>query len=240
MTRQRRTQRGKSFGNMSFVERAGLLFGIVALLADSIALFTFATGVSSINQYIPRSVPTQPALLFFSIASGLIIIYSWFAVSWYLVRRTFILLGQMPIRFHAPLVRRSVQTVIGIGIFLVPIAISWSIVNLPDSYIKGVYILPTMMNRIVTVTPSSFTTPQPTDIGVTATPQTIIIPPSEEDRISTGWAQYFSICFPFYLVLSGFIVWLPINLLMPIVHVELLLEGIDDDVMDELRKYLES
>jgi hypothetical protein len=240
MTRQRRTQRSKSFGKMSFVERAGLLFGIVTLLADGTTLFTFATGVSNIHEYIPPSIPTPSALLFFSLLSGLLIIYGWFAISWYLVRRTFVLLGQMPIRFHAPLVRRSIQTVAGIGVFLIPLAIAWSVVNLPDNFVKGVAIMPTL-SRIVTPTPSSSLTQTittPTDTSITETPAPIIQPPSEEDRVSSGWVQYFMFCFPFFFVFFGFVVWLPINLLMPIVHVELLLEGINDDVMDELLEYL--
>jgi hypothetical protein len=223
---------------MSFVERAGLLFGVVGLLADGAALFAFATGVSNVHEHIPPSVPTSSALQFFALLSGLIIIYGWFAVSWYLVRRTFVLLGQMPIRFHAPLVRRSVQTVVGIGIFLIPIIIAWSIVNLPDNVVKNVEVFPTF-GSFVTVTPASGPT-QAVETPVSPIQQGVYLPPTEEQRVSAGWTQYFIFCFPFFLVLFGFIVWLPINLLMPIVHVELLLEGIDDDVMDELRKYLES
>jgi hypothetical protein len=40
-------------------------------------------------------------------------------------------------------------------------------------------------------------------------------------------------------VLFGFVVWLPINLLMPIVHVELLLGENAPAVMEQLREYLE-
>lgn len=238
MSKQRRKSRSMSLGNMSFVERAGLLFGVVTLLADGIALFTFATGISSINQYVPTSVPTPSALLFFSLLSGLIIIYGWFAVSWYLVRRTFVLLGQMPIRFHAPLVRRSVQTVAGIGIGIIPLAIAWSIVNLPNDFIKEAGINPTARLVTVTATPLSLTQTLTTDSNVTPTSMTILVPIPEKERIASGWQQYFVMCFPFYLVLFGFIVWLPINLLMPIVHVELLLDGIDDDVMEQLLEYL--
>jgi hypothetical protein len=116
LTKQRRQQRRNPLGTMSFVERAGVLFGIFGLFADGAFLFTFATGVSSLNEYIPKSVPTPSAELFFALTSGLLIIYGWFIVSWYLVRRTFVLLGQMPIRFDYPLKSRSSRTVIGIGI----------------------------------------------------------------------------------------------------------------------------
>lgn len=106
---------------MSFIERAGLLFGVVGLFADGAFLLTFATGISSIQSYIPPSIPTQSGLLFFSIISGLIIIYGWFALAWYLVRRSFVLLGQMPVRFNRPLVRRTTQTVVGLGVIIIPL-----------------------------------------------------------------------------------------------------------------------
>jgi hypothetical protein len=227
---------------MSFVERVGLLFGIVGLLADFTVLFTFATGVSSLNRYLPKSIPVDSSLLFFALTSGLIIIYGWFAVSWYLVRRTFVLLGQMPIRFNYPLTSRSLRTVVGVGFVLIPITIAWSVVNLSDTFITGVGLTPI---RVATVTPSSLLTSTPTvSTGAstplpTSTPETITVPPSEGERISSGWTFYFMFCFPFFIVLFGFVVWLPINLLMPIIHVELLLGESAPDILDELREYLE-
>jgi len=127
MTKQRRKPRNRPIGNMSFVERAGLVFGVVGLFADFTVLFTFATGVANINQYLPKTIPTSSSLLFFALTTALLIIYGWFAVSWYLVRRSFVLLGQMPVRFHYPLVGRSLRTVSGIGFVLIPLIIAWSV-----------------------------------------------------------------------------------------------------------------
>jgi len=241
MTKQKRQQKRSPIGKMSFVERAGLLFGVVGLLADFTVLFTFATGVSNLNQYLPKSIPVESSLLFFSLTSALIIIYGWFAVSWYLVRRTFVLLGQMPIRFNYSLTGRSLRTVAGVGFVLIPLIIAWSIVNVPDTFLTAIVMTPV---RVVTVTPSSLTqtatfptealTPYPTN-----TPETVAIPLSEEEKASNGWFPFFMFCFPFFIVVFGFVIWLPINLLMPIIHVELLLGESAPDILDELREYLE-
>jgi hypothetical protein len=226
---------------MSFVERTGLLFGLVGLLADFTVLFTFATGVSNLNQYLPKSIPTNSSLLFFALTSGLILIYGWFAVSWYLVRRTFVLLGQMPIRFNYPLTSRSLRTVSGVGFVLIPLMISWSVVNLPVSFLSYVNLSPG--GRLVTVTPESLSLTQTpvtsTEISVSPTPETIVIPKSEVDSASGGWFTYFIICFPFFIILFGFVVWLPINLLMPIVPVELLLGESAPDILELLRESIE-
>ena len=242
MTKQRRKPRNRPIGNMSFLERAGLIFGVIGLFADFTVLFTFATGVASINQYLPKSIPTSSSLLFFALTTALFIIYGWFAVSWYLIRRSFVLLGQMPIRFNYPLVGRSLRTVAGIGFVLIPLMIAWSVVNLPSDYIKGVGLF-TPSGRFVTVTPAPTSLTQ-TLISTTAptaieTPQRIVVPISEQEQISSGWGQYFTFCFPFFLLLFAFVIWLPINLLMPIVHVELLLQEASPDIMDELREYFE-
>ena len=242
MTKQNRQRKINPIGKMSFVERAGLLFGIVGLVADFTVLFTFATGVSNLNQYLPKSIPAESSLLFFALTSGLMIIYGWFAVSWYLVRRTFVLLGQMPVRFNYSLTGRSLRTVVGVGFVLIPLAIAWSVVNVPDEFLSGVSMTPV---RIVTVTPSSDITPTSTPPAEvltpypTSTPETIGIPLSEEEKASRGWVPYFMFCFPFFLVLFGFVIWLPINLLMPIIHVELLLAESAPDILNELREYLE-
>jgi hypothetical protein len=229
VTKQRKKQKTSPIGSMSFVERAGLLFGVVGLFADGAVLFTFVTGVSNVTQFIPKSIPTPSALLFFSIISALLIVYGWFIVSWYLVRRTFVLLGQMPVRFNYSLVNRSLRTVTGIGIFLIPLAIAWSVVNLPDSYMKEAGINPTQKTIYVTATPPGSSPP--------FVPMSV--PKPENERIASGRTQYFAICLPFYIVLFGLIIWLPINLLMPIVHVELLLQESAPDIMEQLKEYLE-
>src|SRR5690606_34430725 len=109
--------------------------------------------------------------------------------------------------------------------------------NIPDSFLSAVSMTPV---RVITVTPSSLTqtetvsteaiTPHPTN-----TPETVNIPLSEQERASNGWFPYFIFCYPFFLLLFGFVVWLPINLLMPIYHVELLLGEAAPDILDELR-----
>ena len=240
MTKQRKQQKRNPLGKMSFVERAGLLFGVVGLLADFTVLFTFATGVSNLNQYLPKSIPTNSSLLFFALTSALIIIYGWFAVSWYLVRRTFVLLGQMPIRFNYPLTSRSLRTVAGVGFVLIPLAIAWSVVNVPNQFMKDTNLVPAV-GVLATVTPSSLTpaiessqTP-----SVTSTPEKVYIPASEEEQVSAGRFSFYAVCLPFFVLLFGFVVWLPINLLMPIVHVELLLGEAAPDILEQLREYIE-
>jgi hypothetical protein len=224
---------------MSFVERALFLFGVVGMLADFTVLFTFATGISNLHDYIPQTIPTPSAELFFSLTTGLIIIYGWFIVSWYLIRRTFVLLGQMPVRFNYPLVNRSLRTVSGVGFVLIPLTIAWSVVNLPDSYINNLGII-----RLVAFTPTVQSTTTGVSI-VTETPQAPLITPTPKIITSpapvtgSGWGFYFTLCFPFFLLLFGFVVWLPINLLMPIVHVELLLQEASPEIMDALKEYFE-
>ncbi len=241
MTKQRRQSRRNQLGKMSFVERAGLLFGIVGLLADGAFLFSFATGISNLHDYIPKSVPTSSGESFFALVSGLFLIYGWFALSWYLVRRSFVLLGQLPLRFDRPLTRRTTRTVIGLGVITIPLAIAWSMVNLPDSYIREVGF--TMTEQLITVTrtPSSInqTVTVTQDPSITETPMLISVPIPEKDILAGGRTQYYAIVFPFYIILIGFIVWLPIILLMPIVHVELLLGDNAPSILDELREMLE-
>lgn len=82
----------------------------------------------------------------------------------------------------------------------------------------------------------------PSGVVATETPSVVLVksvPLSDEDRIASGWTTYFMLCFPFFAVFFGFVVWLPINLLMPIVHVELLLGDAAPDIMDELREFFE-
>ncbi len=233
MTRQRKKAKKSPFGKMSFVERAGLLFGIVGLLADFTVLFTFATGISSLNKYIPPSVSVSSATTFFSLATGLIIIYGWFIVSWYLVRRTFVLLGQMPI---FPLGIRSVRAVAGVGVLLIPLTIAWSLVNVPSNFIASVGLSPLPIAVVTStnqsITPTLSITETPTPSLVTQTP---VIGSSSRNSDSNDWAFFFTFCFPFVIVFFGFVIWLPINLLMPIIHVELLIPEMSEV---ELERYL--
>ena len=146
----------------------------------------------------------------------------------------------MPIRFNYPLTNRSLRTVTGVGFVLIPLSIAWSAVNLPNSFLSYVNLTPG--GRIVTVTPASFLTQtivDPIGTDVPSTPGTVVIPKTEEERASGGWFTYFTLCYPFFILVFGFVVWLPINLLMPIVHVELLLGEAAPDIMEQLREYFE-
>ena len=118
---------------MSFVEKAGLLFGFVGLLADFAALVAFTYGFASLEQFVPSNITSNSASSFFRWFSGLVIIYGWFITSWYLTRRTFVLRYEKPRGYKNPLRSRSIRTIFGVGLFLVPTFIYWSIVNATPS-----------------------------------------------------------------------------------------------------------
>lgn len=115
---------------MSFVEKAGLLFGIVGVLADFTVLVSFTYGFASLEQFIPPNVSSDSATSFFKWFSGLIIIYAWLITSWYFVRRTFVLRYEKPRGYKNPLDSRSQRTIFGIALFLFPTFVFWSIVNI--------------------------------------------------------------------------------------------------------------
>lgn len=168
---------------MSRAERVNFTLAMISLAADSIALFVFASGVSSIPQILGYSLEdarAESASRAFNIFSGLIIAYGWLAVSWYLTRRVFVLRGDKPVAFVAPLFSRSRRIVFGVGLFLVPTIVSWGIVVFSDPH----------------------------------------SPPSQ----SGGPPYHFFTVVGFILgtPLLGLAIWGCINLLMPIVHVEML------------------
>ncbi len=115
---------------MSFVEKAGLFFGIVGVMADFTALVSFTYGFANLSQFIPSHVSSESATSFFKWFSGLIIIYGWFIASWYFTRRTFLLRYEKPRGYKNPLDSRSQRTIFGIALFLIPTFVYWSIVNI--------------------------------------------------------------------------------------------------------------
>jgi hypothetical protein len=123
---------------MSFVEKAGLFFGVVGVLADFTALVSFTYGFANLEQFTPSHVSSDSATSFFKWFSGLIIIYAWFITSWYLTRRTFVLRYEKPRGYKNPLDSRSARTIFGVALFLIPVFIYWSIVNVSFSPIFSV------------------------------------------------------------------------------------------------------
>lgn len=231
---------------MSFVEKAGLFFGIVGVLADFTALVSFTYGFASLQQFTPAHVSVDSATSFFRWFSGLVIIYTWFITSWYLTRRTFVLRYEKPRAYKNPLNSRSTRTIFGVGLFLVPTFIFWSIVNISFSvsadHIKAVttpQVTETFTStEIITGTPTDtsssvptldvtpFTetlTPSPTGINVTAPPTATLTPEEITNRVSLNLGfMYYAFFFPLGIGFFGLIIYACLNSLMPIVHVELL------------------
>lgn len=118
---------------MSFIEKAGLFFGVVGVLADFTALVSFTYGFASLEQFTPSHISSDSATSFFKWFSGLMIIYAWLIASWYFTRRSFVLRYEKPKGYKNPLDSRSQRTIFGIALSLFPIFIYWSIVNISIS-----------------------------------------------------------------------------------------------------------
>lgn len=243
---------------MSFVEKAGLFFGIVGVFADFAALVSFTYGFASLEQFTPTNITTESATSFFKWFSGLIIIYAWLITSWYFVRRSFVLRYEKPRGYKNPLDSRAQRTIFGIALFLFPTFVYWSIVNISfnpvftdsnldlphgtETLVPTIGISPTSTespistpNLIYTESnsttltpesaryPSSFTvteTPIPTP---TAIPPTLLPRPSSpEDEATFFGVLYYVLGLPIIMWIFGLVIYLCINSLMPIVHVELL------------------
>lgn len=122
---------------MNKLERFGLFTGIIGLLSDTIALITFMAGFWGSPTKTAVAVPAtthaagttievtgyeiplviRAILIFF-------LIYSWAAISWVLVRRSFRLRKHRKPAIIADIVFRSV---VGIGILVLPIFAMWTI-----------------------------------------------------------------------------------------------------------------
>lgn len=212
---------------MSKFERVTLFFGLVGLLADASAIFVFVTGLLNFNQVVsqlaPSSVSVPAASTAFTIASGLIIVYGWLSVSWYLVRRTFVLRNERPTAFHNPLSGRSFRAVLGVGIFIVPLMIAWMIVissfsTEPSTSSSGV-IVPTGVPTITSQANHNVTaTSIVSAINQTPTPR----PMTPEEVRSLNAAFGFTFGLILGIPLLFLVVYGSINLLMPLVHVEML------------------
>lgn len=150
---------------MSLVEKAGLFFGVVGVLADFTALVSFTYGFASLDQFTPSHISPASATSFFKWFSGLIIIYAWLITSWYFVRRSFVLRYEKPKGYKNPLTSRSQRTIFGIALFLFPTFVYWSIVNIPISVSPGSY--SSTSNQRTTETPLPDPTFSPT---ITETP----------------------------------------------------------------------
>ena len=248
---------------MSFVEKAGLFFGIVGALADFTALVSFTYGFASLDQFTPSHISPDSATSFFKWFSGLIIIYAWLITSWYFVRRSFVLRYEKPRGYKNPLDSRAQRTIFGVALFLFPTFVYWSIVNVSisvsassmslnsiqqtaETSLPNLEVSPTIAINL-TATPDISLTETPTspsDIGATLTstaesvmtlPTSVIETPSSGVSLRTTSPEesakqlsifltiiYYVIGLPLIMLVFGFVIYLCINSLMPIVHVELL------------------
>jgi len=153
---------------MSFIEKAGLFFGVVGVMADFVALVSFNYGFASLQQFTPSHISSGSATSFFRLFSGLMIIYAWLITSWYLTRRTFILRYEKPRAYKNPLTSRSIRTIFGVGLFLVPTFTFWSIVNISFS-VPVSRVNPAPTSQITETFIPTFETPQ-SEIESTTTP----------------------------------------------------------------------
>jgi len=253
---------------MSFVEKAGLFFGIVGVLADFTALVSFTYGFASLDQFTPSHISPDAATSFFKWFSGLIIIYAWLIASWYFVRRSFVLRYEKPRGYKNPLDSRSQRTIFGIALFLFPTFIYWSIVNITFSTKSLFFSIQTQQiettltpiieaNQTSTVsitdTPIETITETPiitsttmftleadltltpvlasetpklvaTETAIPASPIIRNISPDElaKQNSNMNAVMYYVFGLPILLLIFGGVIFLCINSLMPIVHIELL------------------
>jgi hypothetical protein len=168
---------------MSLVEKAGLFFGVVGVLADFTALVSFTYGFASLDQFTPSHISPDSATSFFKWFSGLIIIYAWLITSWYFVRRSFVLRYEKPHGYKNPLDSRSTRTIFGIALFLFPAFVYWSIVNVSISVSPSSF--SSTNNQIATATslpnPTFFPTITETPTGLSDISLTETLPPISEN-----------------------------------------------------------
>lgn len=206
---------------MSKLEKINLFFGFVALLADLSSLLAFTTGLISFEQVIPQNMNLGSALFLYKVITFLFLTYGWFIFSWYLTRRTFVLKQSR----KKALSSRSANAVAGVGLFLVPIAIAWTIfVAQPNTSMPSnseANIIPTVAP---TITPSPLPPTQsietPDSFSITATPSSATTKReySQADDVMMAITMGLMLGMPFL----GFVIWGSINLLMPLINIELL------------------
>ena len=202
---------------ISKLEKINLVFGLVGLLADFAALLTFATGLINFNQVIPTSVPIASAFTTFVIVSGLLIAYGWFTVCWYLTRRLFVLTKYTRLAaFHFPLSTLSARAVAGIGLFLIPLIISWLVVSTSKVSASAQTNMPATPMPTPTSTPTPTATPTLLPNETPASINARTLPSSDYGSTSVIFGTMFG------TPALGFVIWASINLLMPLIHVEML------------------
>jgi hypothetical protein len=105
---------------MSGVEKFGFISGIIGLIADLIGLTTFVLGFWSFQQPDTTGVAI-PTLV--KILSAVVWLYGWAAISWFLIRRSFVQRNR-PQDFNCESVTTNVVTYI--GAFVLPIYWLWA------------------------------------------------------------------------------------------------------------------
>ena len=105
---------------MSGVEKFGLISGIIGLVADLIGLTTFVLGFWSFQQPDTTGVAI-PTIV--KIVSAVVWLYGWAAISWFLIRRSFVQRNR-PQEFDFESVATNVVTYI--GAFVLPVFWLWA------------------------------------------------------------------------------------------------------------------
>lgn len=203
---------------MTKLEKISLFFGFVTLLADLASLLTFATGLLSFEEVVPVSVDFNSALLLYKSLTFLFLAYGWLVFSWYLTRRSLNLKRGK----RSSLSTRSSKAVSGMGLLLVPIAIVWIIfVSRTVSNLESQQISASMDTPVPTIaiTQTAVSTEMAADTSVSKTP-TPTQPAGDISDMSLMVGLTLGL--PLGMPLLGFAIWGSINLLMPLINVELL------------------
>jgi hypothetical protein len=105
---------------MSKLERFGFISGIIGLIADLIGLTTFVLGFWSFQQPDTSGLAI-PTLV--KIFSAIVWLYGWTAISWFLIRRSFVQRNR-PQEFDFESIATNVVT--NIGAFVLPVFWLWA------------------------------------------------------------------------------------------------------------------
>ena len=205
---------------MSKIEQFGLISGIIGLVADLIGLTTFLLGMWGLQQ-ADNSGVSMSAL--FKVLTAFLMFYGWITISWFLVRRSFVMRNR---RRKYDFGGTVSNTVISVGVFVAPIYLLWAIALISgpldvSNYTEAAQreatrVAVTMLTPTPTVEPGQR---EPTPI----VPRSIDEIISERRSVDIGMTVFFSIIIgipvggTFYMMVL-YLIDGAITSLMPVVH----------------------
>lgn len=202
---------------LSRTEKFFLISGIIGLVADVIALVTFLTGLLNLDTHQGSANSFHLAL--FRWGTALLLVYTWFLLTWIIARRGLSILPEG--RRRRLLEAKVLRGVIGSGVLLAPlavlwwVAVIWSIIASADA--------PRQYSQSPEPQSTSETLAGPTVALPSAYPTSDIATPRSSPDTSVEEVQLMSLfmCLPVLYPALGGAIFFGVGTLMPLFYTDL-------------------